>query len=268
MAPQHISRHGSDDEYREFAPLFRQLADLEVHDLRREGLRDRIITGYLPLADHIARRYASRGIAKDDLVQVATVGLIHAVDRFDPERGIEFLSYAVPTVMGEVRRHFRDTAWPVRLPRRLQEMRMAINTARVHLSQALGRPATAADLAERLGVPETEVLEGLQAIQTFRSVSLDQPAFDDGNSPAETIGADDLALDLVDNLESLLPLLRELPDRERQILSLRFFGEKTQSQIGTEIGISQMHVSRLLKSTLLGLRQHMLTAPTEHNPTD
>lgn len=268
MAPQDISRPRSEDEYQEFAPLFGQMAGLGVHDLRREELRDRIITGYLPLADNIARRYASRGIAKDDLVQVATVGLIHAVDRFDPERGIEFLSYAVPTVMGEVRRHFRDTAWPVRLPRRLQEMRMAINTASAHLSQTLGRPATTVDLAERLGVSEAEVLEGLQAIQSFRSVSLDQPAFADGDRPAETIGADDLALGLVDNRESLLPLLRQLPVRERQILSLRFFGEKTQSEIGTEIGISQMHVSRLLKSTLLELRKLMLTAPKEHDHSD
>ncbi|WP_205326368.1 SigB/SigF/SigG family RNA polymerase sigma factor [Glycomyces sp. YM15] len=263
MAPQHISRHGRDDEYRKFALLFEQMAGLQEGDLQREDLRDRIITGYLPIADNIARRYAGRGIDKDDLVQVATVGLIHAIDRFDPERGIDFLSYAVPTVMGEVRRHFRDTAWPVRLPRRLQELRMSINTAVVHLSQTLGRPATPADLAERLGIPESEVHEGLQAIHSFRSVSLDQSAFSDGISPAETIGAEDRALGRVDNLESLLPLLRQLPDRERQILSLRFFGDRTQSQIGTEIGISQMHVSRLLKSTLLELRKHMLTAPPE-----
>jgi RNA polymerase sigma-B factor len=265
MAPQHNSRNGRDDQYREFAPLFGQMAGLGDGDLEREDLRDRIITGYLPLAEHIARRYASRGFGKDDLVQVATVGLIHAIDRFDPERGTDFLSYAVPTVMGAVRRHFRDTAWPVRLPRRLQELRMAVNSVGAHLSQTLGRPATAADLAERLGISESEVREGLQAIQSFRSVSLDHPAFGDGRSPVEAIGADDLALGLVDDRESLLPLLRALPDRERQILSLRFFGDKTQSQIGTEIGISQMHVSRLLKSTLLELRKHMLTAPQEHD---
>lgn len=264
MAPRHLSRRKSDDEYSEFAPLFGQMAGLDDHDLRREELRDRIITGYLPLADHIARRYASRGIAKDDLAQVATVGLIHAIDRFDHERG-DFLSFAVPTVMGEVRRHFRDTAWPVRLPRRLQEVRMAITTAGVHLSQALGRSATAAELAERLGIPESEVLEGLQAIQSLRSVSLDQPVHEDGFTPAETIGADDLALDLVDNLTSLLPLLRQLPDRERRILALRFFGEQTQSQIGTQLGVSQMHVSCLLKSTLLELRASMVTAPPEHD---
>lgn len=263
MAPQHISRHGRDDQYREFAVLFEQMAGFQDGDNRHEDLRKRIITGYLPLADHIARRYASRGLGKDDLVQAATVGLIHAIDRFDPERGTDFLSYAVPTVMGEVRRHFRDTAWPVRLPRRLQELRMSINSAGPRLSQTLGRPATPADLANGLGIPETEVREGLQAIQSFRSVSLDHPAFADGFTPADTIGADDLALGLVDNLESLLPLLRQLPDRERQILSLRFFGDKTQSQIGTEIGISQMHVSRLLKSTLLELRKHMLTAPQD-----
>ncbi|MDN3241814.1 SigB/SigF/SigG family RNA polymerase sigma factor [Glycomyces tritici] len=262
MAPRHLSRRKSDDEYGEFAPLFGQMAGLDVHDPRREELRSRIITGYLPLADHIARRYSSRGIAKDDLAQVATVGLIRAIDRFDHERG-EFLSFAVPTVMGEVRRHFRDTAWPVRLPRRLQEVRMAITTAALQLSQTLGRPATAGDLAERLGIPESEVLEGLEAIKSLRSVSLDQPVHEDGLSPVETIGSEDLALELVDNLTSLLPLLRRLPTRERQILALRFFGEKTQSQIGTEIGVSQMHVSRLLKSTLTELRAGMLTPPPQ-----
>lgn len=265
MTPQHLSRQDRRNEYHEFASLFEQMAGLEDSDLQRENLREWIITGYIPLAEHIARRYADRGIGKDDLDQVATVGLIHAIDRFDPERGIDFLSYAVPTVMGAIRRHFRDTAWPVRLPRRLQELRMAINTASDHLSRTLSRPATAADLADRLGIPESEVHEGLQAIQSFRSVSLDQSAFADGLSPAETIGADDPAFGRVDDLESLLPLLRQLPERERQILSLRFFGEKTQSQIGAEIGLSQMHVSRLLRSTLLGLRVDLLTAPQEHD---
>ncbi|MQM25647.1 SigB/SigF/SigG family RNA polymerase sigma factor [Glycomyces albidus] len=263
MAPQDSSRQGRDNAFGELAPLFEQIAVLTDNDFRREGLRGRIITGYLPLATNIARRYAGRGVGMDDLVQVANVGLIHAVDRFDPLRGVDFLSFAVPTVMGEVRRYFRDTAWPVRLPRRLQELRMAINTADAHLSQTLGRPATPADLAERLGIPETAVREGLQAIHSFRSVSLDQPSPSGGLPPAEAIGADDLALGSVDDLESLLPLLRALPDRERRILSLRFFGGRTQSQIGTEIGISQMHVSRLLRSTLLELRGHMLAAPQE-----
>ncbi|PRY52900.1 RNA polymerase sigma-B factor [Glycomyces artemisiae] len=243
--------------------MFEQMAVLTDNDFRREGLRGRIITGYLPLAANIARRYAGRGVGMDDLVQVANVGLIHAVDRFDPLRGVDFLSFAVPTVMGEVRRYFRDTAWPVRLPRRLQELRMAINTADAHLSQTLGRPATPADLVELLGIPETAVREGLQAMHSFRSVSLDQPSLSGGLPLAEAIGADDLALGSVDDLESLLPLLRALPDRERRILSLRFFGGRTQSQIGTEIGISQMHVSRLLRSTLLELRGHMLAAPQE-----
>ncbi|GAA2272098.1 SigB/SigF/SigG family RNA polymerase sigma factor [Glycomyces scopariae] len=250
------------DDYKALAPLFAELAGLEGDDPRRAEVRERLITGHLPLAEHIAQRYSGKGIVKEDLLQVASVGLIHAVDRFDPDLGSDFLSYAVPTMMGEVRRCFRDTAWPMRVPRRLQELRLAINQATADLAQELGRPATCADLAGHLDLTEDEVAEGLEARQAFRSVSLDAPAFAEDRAPLrETIGAEDLALELVENHEALVPLIQGLPEREQRILALRFFDEKTQAQIGEEIGISQMHVSRLLKGTLEELRERLLTAP-------
>ncbi|MQM26275.1 SigB/SigF/SigG family RNA polymerase sigma factor [Glycomyces albidus] len=259
------SQHGRTerDDYRALAPLFTELAGLDVDDPRRGEIRERLITGHLPLAEHIAQRYSGKGIVKEDLLQVASVGLIHAVDRFDPTLGSDFLSYAVPTMMGEVRRHFRDTAWPMRVPRRLQELRLAINQASADLAQELGRPATCADLAEHLDLTEAEIEEGLEARQAFRSVSLDEPVCQDADRAplCETIGAEDLALELVENHEALLPLIQDLPARERRILALRFYEEMTQAQIGEEIGISQMHVSRLLKGTLEELRERLLTAP-------
>lgn len=250
-------------DYRGLAPLFTEMAGLEADDPRRAELRERLITGHLPLAEHIAQRFSCKGIVKDDLLQVASIGLIHAVDRFDPSLGSEFLSYAVPTMMGEVRRCFRDTAWPMRVPRRLQELRLAINRAAGDLAQELGRPATCADLAAHLGLTEAEVDEGLEARQAYWSVSLDEPEYrDPGRAPlCETIGAEDVALALVEDHEALVPLLSDLTERERRILALRFFEEKTQAQIGEEIGISQMHVSRLLKGVLEELRERLTTAP-------
>ncbi|GAA2274932.1 SigB/SigF/SigG family RNA polymerase sigma factor [Glycomyces scopariae] len=201
------------DEYGELRPLFERLAAMPESDPDRQTVRDRLICGHLPLAGHIAYRYSRKGIATDDLVQVATVGLIHAVDRFDPAFGKEFLAYAVPTIMGEVRRHFRDTAWPMRVPRRLQELRIAINNATADLAQTLGHPVTGAELAEYLDVSEAEVAEGLEARRAFRSVSLDEPAHTGtgAGALAETLGAEDLALGLVDDIEALAPLLQQLP---------------------------------------------------------
>lgn len=261
METQARTRSNS-DEYGHLAPLFEELQRLDSDDPRRTRLRDRLVTGYLPLAQHIAQRYSGKGIAKDDLIQVASIGLIHAVDRFDPDRGADFLSYAVPTVMGEVRRHFRDTSWPMRVPRRLQELRASINQADAELSQHLDRPATGAEVADRLGITESEVLEGYKAARAYRAVSLDESPFsDEERTPlAETLGAEDVALELVDDHESLMPLLQELPDRERTILGLRYFGDMSQTQIAQEVGLSQMHVSRLLNRTLTELREGMNSA--------
>lgn len=250
------------NEYSHLAPIFEEFQGLDSDDPRRSRLRDHLVTGHLPLAQHIAQRYSGKGIAKEDLVQVASIGLIHAVDRFDPRRGADFLSYAVPTVMGEVRRHFRDTSWPMRVPRRLQELRASIIQANAELSQHLDRAATGAEVASHLGITESEVVEGYKAAQAYRAVSLDESPFsDEERAPlAESLGQEDIALERVDNHESLAPLLQELPDRERTILRLRYFGDMTQSQIAQEVGLSQMHVSRLLNRTLTDLKESLNSA--------
>jgi RNA polymerase sigma-B factor len=258
MPKKKSCRHGS-AEYDHLVPLFSKMAALDEDDPRRADYRERLVTGYLPLAEHIAQRFSGKGIAKDDLVQVAAVGLIHAVDRFEPSQGTDFLSYAVPTVMGEVRRHFRDASWPMRVPRRLKELHLSINQANGELAQRLGRSATPTELAEHLDISKEEVYEGLEARQAYRAMSLDESPFDgDERVPlAESVGSDDDALEHVENHESLVPLLQELPQRERRILALRYFDDMTQTQIAEKVGISQMHVSRLLSRTLTQLREGM-----------
>ena len=247
-------------EYDHLAPLFDEMNGLDEADPRRGEVRERLVTGYLPLSEHIAWRFSGKGVSQDDLMQVAAVGLIHAVDRFDPARGSDFLSFAVPTVVGEVRRHFRDTSWPLRVPRRLQELRLSINQAGGELTQQLGRAPTVAELSEHLGLEEHEVEEGCVARRAYRAVSLDEAVFvSGGHVPlVETVGADDPSMSLVENYQSLAPLLDELPARERRILALRFVGDLTQSQIADRVGISQMHVSRLLSRTLSELREGLL----------
>ncbi|MEV3870558.1 SigB/SigF/SigG family RNA polymerase sigma factor [Streptomyces sp. LE64] len=222
-------------------------------------LRNRLVRMHLPLVEHLARRFRNRGEPLDDLTQVATIGLIKSVDRFDPERGVEFSTYATPTVVGEIKRHFRDKGWAVRVPRRLQELRLALTTATAELSQLHGRSPTVHELAEKLAISEEEVLEGLESANAYSTLSLDVPDTDD-ESPAvaDTLGAEDEALEGVEYRESLKPLLEDLPPREKRILLLRFFGNMTQSQIAQEVGISQMHVSRLLARTLAQLREKLL----------
>jgi RNA polymerase sigma-B factor len=248
-----------DDSYAHLAPLLAEHASLPVGDKRREALRDRLVQGYLPLARHIARRFAQRGEPQEDLEQVATVGLIHAVDRFSPERGSDFLSYAVPTITGEVRRYFRDKAWSTRVPRRLKDLRLAIGSAMPALSQELGRAPTAGELAERLSKPREEILEALEAANAYRSSSLDDMLVDDPSSGrlADVLGTDDDELTQVEHRETVQPALRRLPERERTIVMLRFFGGMTQTQIAERVGVSQMHVSRLLTRTLAALRQDL-----------
>jgi RNA polymerase sigma-B factor len=186
--------------------------------------------------------------------------LINAVDRFDPSKGTDFLSFAVPTIMGEIRRHFRDTSWAVRVPRRLKEMHLSISAASNELSQSLGRAPTPSEIADHLGVPRDAVYEGLEASNAYRSVSLDDMLNHeaDAASLGDMLGENDAALDGVDYHESLRPLVRQLPERERTILMLRFFGNMTQTQIAKRVGISQMHVSRLLAKTLEELRRGLL----------
>ncbi|MFF4545317.1 RNA polymerase sigma factor SigF [Streptomyces sp. NPDC001435] len=239
--------------------MFVELRKLKEGSPEYAELRNQLVRMHLPLVEHLARRFRNRGEPLDDLTQVATIGLIKSVDRFDPDRGVEFSTYATPTVVGEIKRHFRDKGWAVRVPRRLQELRLALTTATAELSQQHGRSPTVHELAEKLAISEEEVLEGLESANAYSTLSLDVPDTDD-ESPAvaDTLGAEDEALEGVEYRESLKPLLEDLPPREKRILLLRFFGNMTQSQIAQEVGISQMHVSRLLARTLAQLREKLL----------
>jgi RNA polymerase sigma-B factor len=240
--------------------LFVELAALDADDPARSRARDELVQMHLPLVEYLARRFRNRGEPLDDLVQVATIGLIKSVDRFDLERGVEFSTYATPTIVGEIKRHFRDKGWAIRVPRRLQELKLLLTKATSELSQKNGRSPTVAELAGHLQLTEEEVLEGLESANAYSAVSLDAPdgADDDSPSVSDSLGMEDEALEGVEYRESLKPLLEQLPPREKKILLLRFFGNMTQSQIATELGISQMHVSRLLARTLAQLRQGLL----------
>jgi RNA polymerase sigma-B factor len=241
--------------------LFEQLSALPEGNLERQRIRGELVELHLPLVEYLARRFRNRGEWLDDLTQVATIGLIKSIDRFDLSRGVEFSTYATPTIVGEIKRHFRDKGWAVRVPRRLQELKLALTKAISDLAQRLGRAPTVAELASHLQMSEEEVLEGLESANAYSTVSLDAPDSGDEDAPAvaESLGMLDDALEGVEYRESLKPLLERLPPREKRILMLRFFGNMTQSQIATELGISQMHVSRLLARTLTQLREGLTT---------
>ncbi|MGV9297931.1 MULTISPECIES: SigB/SigF/SigG family RNA polymerase sigma factor [Amycolatopsis] len=261
MNQQPVTRHR--DEYAHTAPLFEELAALPADDGRRPRLREQLVTEFLPVAEHIATRFTGRGEPREDLVQVARIGLINAIDRFTPDRGPDFLSFAVPTIMGEIRRYFRDTGWSVRVPRRLKELHLALSRGSAALSQTLGRAPTPTELAEHLGLELSEVHEGLVAGHAYQTLSVDKPVHDDAEPLllADTLGSDDPEIEHIENHEALQPLLRELPKRERAILVMRFFGGLTQTQIAEQVGISQMHVSRLLSQTLEQLRDKLTGDP-------
>ncbi|MCO1658407.1 RNA polymerase sigma factor SigF [Pseudonocardia humida] len=248
-------------EYGHLAPLLSELAGLPPGHPERPALRAKLVTGYLPVVQHIARRFAGRGEPTDDLEQAGTVGLLNAVDRFEPDRGVDFLSYAVPTITGEIRRHFRDRTWSMRVPRRLKDLQGTIASAVGPLSQELGRAPRPSEIAARVGLPVEEVLEGLDAQQAYRSSSLDELVAGADTALADTLGQPDSELDQVEYREALGPLLDDLPARERNIVLLRFFGNLTQTQIADRVGISQMHVSRLLSQTLERLRRRMVDEP-------
>jgi RNA polymerase sigma-B factor len=236
--------------------LFERLAELTPADPERLRLRGELVELHLPLVEYLARRFRNRGEWLDDLTQVATIGLIKSIDRFDLSRGVEFSTYATPTIVGEIKRHFRDKGWAVRVPRRLQELKLALTKAIGDLAQREGRAPTVAELAAHLQMSDEDVLEGLESANAYSTVSLDAPDSGDDDAPAvaESLGMLDDALEGVEYRESLKPLLERLPPREKRILLLRFFGNMTQSQIAAELGISQMHVSRLLARTLAQLR--------------
>jgi len=253
----------TENEYAHLAELFVERARLPQGDPRREVLRSRLITGYLPVAHNIAHRFLHRGDTLDDLEQVATVGLIGAVDRFEPDRGVDFLSFAVPTITGEVRRHFRDRTRTIRIPRRIIQQQAGLYEAANELTQRLGRSPRPSELAERLGISREEVIEVLQAHLTASPASLDaQPPEDErpGRTLVTALGDIDPGLGLIEDRMAVVPLLAQLPDRERRILQLRFFHDMTQTEIAALTGISQMHVSRLLSRTLGMLRNRLQDA--------
>jgi RNA polymerase sigma-B factor len=238
------------------ADLLTALSALPTHHPSRRALRDQVIEAFLPLAQHLANRFGGRGEPIEDLVQTATVGLIKAVDKFDPERGTEFAAYAIPTIIGEIKRHFRDRTWDIRVPRRLQELRLSISEATSNLLQDLGRSPTIADIADHLSLSEEEVLEGLEGARAYNAVSLSAPASDGDRATelGDLIGAEDNEFELAELRVALGPAMAALDEREQRILTLRFYGNMTQSQIAEQVGVSQMHVSRLLTRALAKLR--------------
>lgn len=239
------------------AELFERYREPGASEAERTVARDDLVHLHLPLVEHCARRFRNRGEPFEDLIQVGTIGLIKAVDRFDTDRGVEFSTYATPTIIGEIKRYFRDKGWAIRVPRRLQELRMQIGATTAELTQALGRSPTPREIAEKVGCSVEEIVEGMESTNAYATLSLDAGGQDDdeaGHSILDAIGTDDAALENVEIRESVKPLLEELPAREKRILLLRFFKNMTQSQIAEEIGVSQMHVSRLLSRTLEDLR--------------
>ncbi|MGZ9827117.1 SigB/SigF/SigG family RNA polymerase sigma factor [Tsukamurella ocularis] len=234
-----------------------------LRNARRSGgtpeatAREEVISRCLPLAENLARRFAGRGEPHDDLVQVARLGLVHAVDRFDPEKGTDFLSFAVPTMLGGLRRHFRDTGWATRVPRRMQELHLRMNAAMADAAQDLGRTPTYRELAQRLDVGLDEIREAALAGNGYRARSIDQPIGDDERStPVERIGEADPGFELVEEFASLRPAVERLDERERTVLALRFYRSMTQTEIAARLGISQMHVSRILSRALSRLRSY------------
>ncbi|MEO3844107.1 MULTISPECIES: RNA polymerase sigma factor SigF [unclassified Streptomyces] len=240
--------------------LFDRLGTLEEGTHEYSYVRNTLIELNLALVKFAASRFRSRSEPMEDIIQVGTIGLIKAIDRFEPARGVEFPTFAMPTIIGEIKRFFRDTSWSVRVPRRLQELRLDLAKAGDELAQQLDRAPTVDELAERLAIGRDEVVEGMAASNAYTASSLDaQPEEDDSESTlADRIGYEDHGLEGIEYVESLKPLIAELTPRDRKILSLRFVANMTQSEIGEELGISQMHVSRLLSRTLVRLRKGLM----------
>jgi RNA polymerase sigma-B factor len=225
--------------------------------------REALMARFGPLAEYLARRFAGRGEPIEDLTQVASLGLLSAIDRFDPDRGVRFTTFAAATIVGELKRYLRDKAWSVRVPRRLQELGLEVGRAMPALTQELGRAPTVDELAERVGVAPDDVLEAMDAMHAYAADSLDAPSREDDVARVETMGTEDASLELVESWSALAPAVADLPERERRVLYLRFFRGMTQSEIADVIGVSQMHVSRILAQTLERLRAAVSEGPTE-----
>jgi RNA polymerase sigma-B factor len=233
--------------------LFERLHDADASDAEQAGVRDELIETHMPLVHHLARRYADRGEPMEDVTQVATIGLIQAIDKFDPDRGSAFSTYAVPTILGAIRRHFRDATWSVKVPRRVQELRGKIDAAHDALAQELGRSPTVAEIAARADVDPADVLDSLELSRARSAAPID--ATSDGEVPlADTLGDLDASLTDIENAETIKRLLTTLSEDERTVVTLRFFDGLTQTQIAERVGVSQMQVSRILTRSLEKLR--------------
>ncbi len=252
-------RRDGRNAYDDLVPELERLAATAPDDPQRVPLRDRLVEEFLPLVRNMAGRYSTAGHPRDDIEQVGVIGLIRALDRYDPGAATGGpLAYVVPCVRGEILRYIRDYTWAMRVPRHYKELSVAVNRASGALVQRLGRAARPSEIAQEVGVPVEQVVDTLVAMDSQRATSLDAPGPDDGPALGERIPEQDDALDIVEDRGDLRRLIGELPERERTVLLLRFYGEKTQSQIGEEVGVSQMHVSRLLSRTLAHLREQLL----------
>ncbi len=232
-----------------------------IHGEQDQEAREELITRYLPLVRGLARRFASRGQPVEDLIQVGSIGLIKAIDRFDAERGVELSTYATPTIMGEIKRYFRDKGWAVKVPRALQDLNVRLNKVIEHLTTELNRSPTIADMALACGVTEEEVLEALESGRAYNSLSLyggGSGDDDDSFEILDCLGDEEGAYEVVEQRRFLAPAMERLDERERLILHLRFFEGMTQTQIAARVGISQMHVSRLIRKAIEVLRQEMV----------
>jgi len=245
------------------AHLFVDLRELPEQDATRRQLRDRLVELHLPLVEYLARRFTGRNEPLPDLVQVGVIGLLKSIDRFDPERGLEFSTYATPTILGEIKRHFRDAGWLLHVPRRAQELQASLTRARDELSQQLHRAPTVAELAARLTVPEDEVIEALDVARAYAGVPLEVLTEREG-TPIDSplLSEVDEALERVEQRAVLRPAIDALTDREREVLLLRFIVGKSQTEIADIIGVSQMQVSRLVARSLARLRTELAPAAT------
>jgi len=257
-SPESNGTHAADEARDRAARAQEDRRLLERYHRRGDAAaRAALVERFLPLARQLARRYQRAGEPLDDLIQVASLGLIKAIDRFDPARQTAFSSFAVPTILGELKRHFRDKGWSVRVPRDLQELAVKVDKVADEMTREVGRAPTPQEIAERVGVGAEQVLEAREAAAAYRAVSLDRPRTDDeedGENFADTFGADDPGYALAESAATVQRLMRVLSDREREVLRLRFEEDLTQSEIGDRVGVSQMHVSRLIRQSIARLR--------------
>lgn len=251
-----------DPQRDEAARLLEQLHGLPEDHAERARIRDRLAEMHLPLVRYLARRFSGRSAPMEDIVQVGSIGLLKAIDRFDPGRGLEFSTYATPTILGEIRRFFRDTGWLLHVPRRAQELQATLGRARSELTQRLQRAPTVGELAEHIGVDVMQVVEALDVSRSYAGVPLEALVDDGDESRNDRLAETDLDLELVELRAELLPALEELSERDRRILVWRFVAGKTQTEIAELVGVSQMQVSRLISRSLQRLRER-LTADSD-----